>query len=206
MKLKVCGNANVENLSGLLELQPDYVGFIFHPPSVRYMGNDAAFIHYIATISNTQKVGVFVNADASEIAARTEACKLDMVQLHGDESPEFCLQIAATIPVIKAFGISEGFDFNSLQAYRDSCAYFLFDTATALHGGSGKTFDWTLLSRYRLDTPFFLSGGISAGHTAVLKSIPHPALAGIDVNSRFELSPGIKNIPDLKTFFHEIRN
>lgn len=206
MRLKVCGNANIKNLSELLELQPDYAGFIFYHSSKRYMGDNAALMHYISTIENTGKVGVFVNAGAGEIVEGAEACRLDMVQLHGHESPEFCKQITGAIPVIKAFGISDGFDFDSLRSYQDSCNYFLFDTSTSQFGGSGKAFDWALLSRYQLDTPFFISGGIRAAHAPALKTLAHPMLAGIDLNSRFELSPGIKDITRLKTFIHEIRN
>lgn len=206
MKLKVCGNTNQENINEFMEIAPDYLGFIFYPNSKRYVGNDKSFVQYISSLTASQKVGVFVNAPFDIVGTLVKDYQLDMVQLHGNESVEYCRQIAQIIPVIKAFGVQSGFDFESIQYYTDSCKYFLFDTVTPDYGGSGKMFDWSLLDSYKSSTPFFLSGGIGMEHIPALKSFKHNSFVGIDVNSRFELSPGIKNINYLKKFVYELQN
>lgn len=206
MKIKVCGNIDLNNLLEVLALSPDMLGFIFYKHSKRYIGGDTALMRVIASLKSIKKIGVFVNAEEDEIHATTDAYRLDAVQLHGNESPEFCKNISSNTPVIKAFGICNAFNFEIVDAYKDVSSYFLFDTATIQYGGSGETFDWSLLDQYNGNTPFLLSGGIDATHRAAIKSISHPAFAGIDVNSKFEISPGIKNTSNLKTFIHEIRN
>lgn len=206
MLIKVCGNNNEANLRELLTIQPDFVGFIFHPASRRFVGKDPGLIRFIASIRNTLKTGVFVNPSLQEVWSLTQLCGLDAVQLHGDESPELCRQIARSVPVVKAFGISQSFDFSILSSYAASCRYFLFDTSSPHHGGSGRKFDWSLLSLYQLPKPFFLSGGIGPCDVPAIKSIHHSALAGIDLNSRFETAAGVKDISELKIFFHEVRD
>jgi len=206
MKIKVCGNNDLNNLIEVSALIPDMLGFIFYKHSKRYVGRNTALMRVISSMKSIQKIGVFVNAEEDEIYKTTDAYGLDGVQLHGNESPEFCKSISAKTPVIKVFGISDAFSFEVVDAYKNACSYVLFDTATIQYGGSGKTFGWTLLDQYNGDTPFILSGGIDATHSAAIKSISHPSFAGIDVNSRFEISPGIKNTINLKAFFNEIRN
>ncbi|MEO6149327.1 MAG: phosphoribosylanthranilate isomerase, partial [Mucilaginibacter sp.] len=125
----------------------------------------------------------------------------DAIQLHGSETPWFCAEFKGRVKVIKAFGIDNGFDFDQLIPYKNLVDYFLFDTKTPVHGGSGKTFNWDMLNAYTLNLPFFLSGGISIDHLDVIKKIDHPQLYGVDLNSRFEISPGIKNIELLTAAF-----
>lgn len=206
MKLKVCGNTNPENMQRLIELNPDYLGFIFYPGSKRFIGYDENIRRFVASVDEVKKTGVFVNTTLEKVKTCIAAYKLDLVQLHGTESPEYCKELSKSIPVIKAFGISPDFDFATTIAYENNCSYFLFDTACPEYGGSGITFDWSVLQRYRGVTPFFLSGGIGMVHLPVIQSMQHPSLMGVDVNSRFEITPGIKNINRLKTFIHALRN
>ncbi|MGQ0829375.1 MAG: phosphoribosylanthranilate isomerase [Bacteroidota bacterium] len=196
MKLKVCGLKYKENIEQVAVLHPDYMGFIFYPGSKRFVGNDFVMPNIS---SNIKKVGVFVNATVDEIKEKVIKYKLDLVQLHGDESSQFCAQIKPIVKVMKAFGINETFDFKILESYKNSCDYFLFDTKTSEYGGSGKQFDWTILKSYNNDIPFFLSGGLD------LKNINNLQLTtcnlqpfAIDVNSKFEIEPGLKDIEKLK--------
>jgi phosphoribosylanthranilate isomerase len=206
MKIKVCGNTNQENLESVLQLSPDYVGFIFYEASKRFVKPEKSFRSFVRQINSTHKVGVFVNASLNEIVNRIDEFKLDLIQLQGDELPTICASVSRVVPVIKAFGINQGFDFDRLKNYQAACNYFLFDNSAAGYGGSGQKFDWNLLDDYELDTPFFLSGGIGPDQIHLIKSIKHEALIGIDLNSRFETSAGLKNTHQLETFFHEIRN
>lgn len=194
MNLKVCGLKDPENIKQVAELKPDYMGFIFYPESKRFAGEDFV-MPFIS--SDIKKVGVFVNASATYIIDKVDKYKLDLIQLHGDEKPEFCEVLNHLIPVVKAFGVDESFDFKLLDSYKNCCSYFLFDTKTSEYGGSGKQFDWTLLKGYDNSTPFFLSGGIGLEEIKKLK-IGKLKNYGIDVNSRFEIEPGIKDIDKLK--------
>lgn len=198
MIVKVCGITNEAQASAISEFT-DFIGFIFYPKSKRYTPN--SFPSMAA-----KKTGVFVNTPIQEVIRMAILEKLQVVQLHGDESPEFCAALQAQIPVIKSFGIDADFDFEQLKAYESSVDYFLFDTKTSSYGGSGKSFDWGLLDRYEGKTPFFLSGGIHPELLGEIKKISHPQLIGIDLNSGFELNPGIKTIELLKHFIHEYKS
>lgn len=206
MKIKVCGLRDPDNIKAILDLSPDYIGFIFYPGSKRYLAYEEANAAYISGIRHTLKTGVFVNAGLSLILETAKQYRLDCIQLHGDEDPILCRGLSYYYPLIKAFSLHPGFDFSRLAAYEPYCTEYLFDTATAAYGGSGQRFDWALLTRYHLSKPFILSGGIGPEHAAAIKAIRHPALKGIDLNSRFETAPGLKNIHLLNTFFHEIRS
>lgn len=206
MKIKVCGMRNTENISQLIELCPDYMGFIFYPKSKRFVGDNfdkkitAQIPHQI------KKTGVFVNATVQYIKSRIEKYQLDAVQLHGNESPFYCKKILQTgVELIKVFSIDNSFDMQHLQGYEDVCNCFLFDTATLQYGGSGKKFNWQLLKNYSMQKPFFLSGGISVNDAEIIKNIPYN-IYGIDLNSRFENKPALKNISLLSRFFEKIRN
>lgn len=175
----------------MLELRPDYIGFILYARSPRYAGElDPQFV---SSISGSKKVGVFVNENENTIFRYAAAFNLDLVQLHGDESPELCARMSRSVNVIKAFQVDEDFDFEGLQAYGKSCRYFLFDSKSAGFGGSGISFDHSLLKKYRGATPYFLSGGLSLEHINL-----NTGAYGLDVNSRFEITPGIKDIKKLK--------
>ena len=205
MKIKVCGITRKEDFVALDKLRVDFVGFIFYEKSKRFVGNHAEAFFEKLSSKHVKKTGVFVNEAFEKILTKAEQFHLDFIQLHGNESPEFCEEIRKDYPVIKVFSIDEQFDFSSLEQYRDACDYFLFDAKGKLPGGNSISFDWNLLKNYKLDIPFFLSGGISPQQVAQILSFRHPAFYGIDVNSGFEISPGIKNIPMLETFIHQIR-
>lgn len=199
MKLKVCGLKDRENILKVLETKPDHIGFIFYKNSPRYAGDlDPAFVH---NISGPKKVGVFVNEKEIHILDRVAQYGLDYVQLHGEECPEFCGLISNSVPVIKAFQVDEQFDVNSLPAYQSSCRYFLFDTKSEMRGGSGKTFDHSILEKYELEIPYFLSGGLSLESIPTIKTQAY----ALDVNSKFEIRPGIKDVQKIKSLTEIIR-
>jgi phosphoribosylanthranilate isomerase len=205
LKLKVCGMRDADNIRQLATLEPDYIGFIFYPNSKRYATNlDLALLRSLP--SSIKKTGVFVDSTYQDITEKIEMYQLNAVQLHGAETPELCMKINELgIEVIKAFGIDNNFDFNILSEYNKGVDYFLFDTKTKEHGGSGKVFDWELLNQYTLDKPYFLSGGLSTDNIAEIKSIPDTRLYALDLNSRFELEPGLKDIKKLTAVFNEIK-
>ncbi len=204
MKIKVCGLKYPGNISDVITLKPDYVGFICYAPSPRYAPELNSEI--LDTLPETiYKTAVFVNEDAETIIKLVDNYNFDAIQLHGNESPEFCRSFKDKVTVIKAFGIGEGFDFERLNEFDDSVDYFLFDTKTDKHGGSGLTFDWSLLDNYKLNIPFFLSGGLSPANLTEVKMIKHPQFYGVDLNSKFELEPGLKDITKLKEAFELLR-
>lgn len=207
MKVKVCGMKYVENIISVAGLLPDYMGFIFYEKSKRnFEGN-------IPEIDKTiKKVGVFVNATDLFINSMVAKHELDAVQLHGDETPSYCSGLrnkqGEKLEIIKAFSMSEGFNFPKLKSFETCCDYFLFDTKGKERGGNGTLFDWKLLENYSLDKPFFLSGGIGLNEVTHVKEFLSSSLArhcyAIDVNSKFETQPGMKNTQDLKQFIELI--
>ena len=200
MKIKVCGLKYPENIQSVAELAPDYMGFIFYNKTPRYVGD---ILHDTVKLlpQTVIKTAVFVNESLPAINLLIENYGFNAVQLHGSESPEFCAELIGKAKVIKAFGLNKDFDFEQLKPYADHVDLFLFDTKTPIHGGSGKTFDWALLDQYRLDVPFFLSGGISPDNLEEVKKIKHPQFYGVDLNSRFEVEPGLKDIEKLEKAF-----
>lgn len=188
MKLKICGMKYRANIQEVAALQPDYLGFIFYEKSPRFCNDE------LPEIPNTiAKVGVFVNAPLSEILNKIKAYNLQLVQLHGEESPEICEVLRLiNIKVIKTFSIDDTFDFETLRPYEPVCDYFLFDTKGKHYGGNGTTFNWEILKKYPSQKPFFLSGGIGLEEISKLKQLNLPIYA-VDVNSKFETEPGLKN-------------
>ena len=188
MKLKICGMKYRANIQEVAALQPDYLGFIFYEKSPRFCNGE------LPEIPNTiAKVGVFVNAPLSEILNKIKAYNLQLVQLHGEESPEICEVLRLiNIKVIKTFSIDDTFDFETLRPYEPVCDYFLFDTKGKHYGGNGTTFNWEILKKYPSQKPFFLSGGIGLEEISKLKQLNLPIYA-VDVNSKFETEPGLKN-------------
>ncbi|MDB5262035.1 MAG: phosphoribosylanthranilate isomerase [Adhaeribacter sp.] len=206
LQLKVCGMRQLENIQAVVALQPDYLGFIFYPKSARYVGEELSQETLAAIPASTQKVGVFVNEPAAQILVVVKKYNLEAVQLHGHEAPDLCRQLkAAGLVVLKAFSVDDAFDFNQLRAYENTCHYFLFDTNGQEYGGNGVRFNWGILKNYTGNTPFFLSGGIDLEHAAQIKSIDLPLLKGIDINSRFEISPALKDRNKVEAFFRQIR-
>jgi len=197
MKIKVCGMRDKENISGLLALKPDYIGFIFYDKSKRFVAD----FPQIEIPSSIKKVGVFVNETIEEIIEKANKHTLDFVQLHGNETPEYCSALSEkNIKIIKAFSVDENFDFSATKPFEKCVSLFLFDTKGKNYGGNGIKFNWELLQNYTGKTPFLLSGGISKNDAEEIKKIKHPAFLGIDINSGFELEPGLKNIKEIKEF------
>ena len=190
MKLKVCGLKYPDNIKQIAELGPDFIGFIFYEGSKRFVGNDFVMPEIP---SGVKKSGVFVNAPVQYILDTVKKHKLDLVQLHGDETPEYCAEVSKSIPVVKAFGVDETFDLNSLQAYKPYCTYYLFDSKTENYGGSGKPFNWELLKKYDNSVPYFIAGGMDLEKFRIVEKLALPVF-GIDVNSKFEIKPGYKDI------------
>ena len=192
-----------ENIVAVAELLPDYMGFIFYKGSKRYVA-DLPATHLLELPDTIRRVGVFVDESLDELVRLKEYYHLHGIQLHGAESPIYCMSLKSRFSdgtlIIKAFGVDENFDFASLNSYQGMVDYFLFDTQTADHGGSGKTFNWQLLDNYTLNVPYFLSGGIGMEQVEELKKIEDTRLYAIDVNSRFETEPGVKDINRLKDF------
>ncbi len=196
MKWKVCGMREPNNVAEIAALQPDYMGFILWDGSKRYCVTP---LEVPATII---KVGVFVDAPLEEIEHAVTAFKLGAVQLHGNESPQQCRKLQGKTQVIKAFGVGEGFDFDTLLDYLPYCDFFLFDTKGPMPGGNGTTFDWSILENYPFDLPFFISGGIGLAEIDKINELRKTDLPvyAIDVNSKFETAPAIKNVKQLKNF------
>lgn len=187
-----------KNVEALKSIQPDYMGFIFWSQSARYVNQETPILS-----ESIKKTGVFVDASLDYIETTIENHHLQTIQLHGNENPAYCKIIRSmNKEVIKAFSIKEKFDFEILEPYLPHCDYFLFDTKGELPGGNGYTFDWTLLKNYPYSTPFFLSGGIGLEHLSELQTFIKNNLPihALDVNSKFELKPGLKNIEKIKQF------
>ena len=192
------------NIDSVRRLNPDMIGLIFYARSPRFVGLEP-LSHLTASFAPALKVGVFVNEMVAAVADIAARFNLNAVQLHGSESPAECAALRQTgLKVIKAFGISSAADFAQCASYLDCCDLFLFDTRTASYGGAGVKFDWSILAEYKQDTPFLLSGGISADDAADIRSISHPQLAGIDLNSRFETAPALKDVAKLQRFITEL--
>ena len=192
-----------DNIELVANLQPDYLGFIFYQKSKRHFDGEMPTLP-----TAIKKVGVFVNEEVSVINDLIKKYDLKGVQLHGDESAHFCSELKASsktgLEIIKAFAISEKFDFSMLKNYMLVCDYFLFDTKGKERGGNGTLFDWELLEQYPFDKPFFLSGGIGLDEAdriaAFLESPLSNYCYAIDVNSKFESEPGLKKVQELKKF------
>ena len=198
--LKVCGMN--KNTSEVGALRPDYLGFIFWKPSKRYFEGTMPLLPH-----RIKKVGVFVDASIAEISEKVQAYGLLLVQLHGNETPSFCDALKKALPrlkIIKVFSIKDDFDFGILDAFEDVCDYYLFDTKGKLPGGNGYTFDWEVLNKYPSTKPYFLSGGIGLEEIDSIKAFMKRPEARychvIDVNSKFESEPGLKDIERLKEF------
>ena len=206
LKIKVCGMKYPANIKALAELEPDYMGFIFYPPSQRFIGVEFEKQDVSDLQPQIQRTAVFVNAHLHEVIEFANLYGMKTIQLHGQESPEFCGELKAKgFKVIKAFGINESFNFDTLTAYEEQVDFFLFDTKTNQHGGSGLTFDWQILQNYMLNKPFLLSGGLSPDNLTEVLKIKHQSFYGVDLNSKFEIEPALKDIEKLEKAFELIR-
>ncbi len=206
IKIKICGLKDPENTRDVLSLRPDYIGFIFYPASKRFVGShlDAG---WTARLEGANKTGVFVNADEEQVTHYVGQYGFQAVQLHGNEDPAYCARLRATgITVIKAFGIDERFDWGRLGEYDNTADYYLFDTHSKQHGGTGMRFDWKLLEGYTFEKPFFLSGGIGPENIQAALKLSDNRLYALDLNSKFETAPGIKDIERLKQTLQTIND
>lgn len=204
IKVKVCGMKKPENIRELLQLQPDFMGFIFYQKSKRFAGTELDQELLLNFPSETKKVAVFVDEEEDKIMETVKKYGVQIVQLHGHESPAYCESLRGKgLTVIKVFSVGEAFDFNQLEPYVLHTDYFLFDTKGKERGGNGVTFDWSILNQYKYDKPIFLSGGIGPENVTSIKDLKIPVYA-IDVNSKYETEPGVKNISLLKeSIFNE---
>jgi phosphoribosylanthranilate isomerase len=195
-----------DNIRAVEKLDIDWMGFIFYPGSTRYVSGEGEWLDAIKSCTKV-RVGVFVNENREKIRRKIAKYRLKYVQLHGDESPDFCRRLQDDgYAVIKAFSVSTETDFRQAAAYEDFVDFFLFDTKSSERGGTGKRFDWSVLEAYRGNVPFLLSGGIGSEHIQDLQQVcRHPLMAGVDLNSRFELSPGLKDSVIIERFVGQFR-
>lgn len=191
LKIKVCGTREAINIKALSNLPIDYIGFIFYAKSSRFVEEAIDFL----IPKNIKKVGVFVNATLEEIKEKIQYYDLQVVQLHGDENPELCKQVQKLgIETFKAFGIDDDFEWDSVKEYENVVDYFLFDTKSKAYGGTGESFNWDKLKANPYAKPFFLSGGISIENIKEAAIFNDERLYGLDLNSKFEIQPALKNI------------
>ncbi|MBN1415060.1 MAG: phosphoribosylanthranilate isomerase [Bacteroidales bacterium] len=206
MKVKVCGLKNRQNIREIVACKPDFLGFIFYRQSVRFVGEkfDSRLLRRIPPYIN--KVGVFVNENPDTIMRLVESYNLDFVQLHGDEDPASVAVIKAKrIGVIKSFRVDKNMDFVITEPYLPLCEYFLFDTRSELYGGTGEKFNWKVMEEFRYTKPFFLSGGILPEDIAAISALKHASLFAVDINSGFEISPGIKDVFKICEFIKDVK-
>jgi phosphoribosylanthranilate isomerase len=204
IKIKICGMKDPANISEVIRLDPDYLGFILYEKSPRYVSINEAETLIKNIPSAIKKTGVIVDEPLECAISIADSGIFDILQLHGNESAEYCMRLSEHVRIIKAFRISEILPGN-MEEYQPSCSMFLFDTAGQGFGGTGKKFDHSILSGYKLNTEYMLSGGISAADSFHLKSFCPDKMTGVDLNSRFEISPGLKNITMLEKFIQNLR-
>lgn len=200
MIIKVCGMREADNIRATEQLGVDWLGFIFWPNSSRYVATLPAYLP-----SAAKRVGVFVDASIEDVTNKASDYQLDIIQLHGHESREYVSEIRNRgLTVMKAISISNRDDIATSKVYEGIANYFLFDTKCKTVGGSGEHFDWSVLNAYDGSTPFLLSGGIGPDDVERVRNFCHPECIGIDLNSRFESEPGIKDITKLKLFLEQL--
>ena len=206
MKIKICGMKHPDNIREIAALAPDMMGFIFYAQSPRYVsvGEVAAALPLLT--KTIQRVGVFVNELPEKVIEICTRLQLNYAQLHGNETPQIAAQIRNKgIGVIKAFKVDDAFNMNTVLDYEESADFFLFDTNTAQHGGSGKKFNWSILNTYPSNKPFILSGGIGVDDIEEVLNLTFPHFYGIDINSKIELSPGLKDVQQAQNIITKIR-
>lgn len=210
MRIKVCGMTQLDQVEQLPGFGATFAGFIFYPKSPRYVFRHLTSAQ-VKKVNAINKVGVFVNSSVEEVLHMVDECRLHMVQLHGDESPKYCERIADYVSVVKAFRLSDNDSIDwMIRPYMDVCDMFMFDTMGAGYGGTGKKFDWNILKGSNIGKPFFLSGGIQPDDTNALKQFQDEpvakALFAIDINSKFETAPGIKQMDKVQKFITELKD
>ena len=203
MLVKVCGMREPENIREVAAMRPDFLGFIFYPKSSRYAEGSIDEALLAALPAATKRVGVFVNAATAAVLEAAAKYHFDLLQLHGHEAPEQCRELQeAGYQVVKAFSVDEHFNFDDLIPYENSCDFYLFDTKGKNYGGNGVVFNWEILEKYASDKPYFLSGGLNLQNISGVQSIRHKPYA-LDVNSGFELAPGLKDTKAVKELLEQ---
>ena len=223
MVIKVCGMRDAQNIREVSQLGVDMIGMIFYPKSPRYVEMQSSHAGIIPdyvkedinikSAKSPARVGVFVDDMVQNIVTRVVNYHLDYVQLHGNEPREMCENLRLTldpdirpgIKIIKAISVSDASDIQKYKEYVGAVDLFLFDTKCKTVGGSGQQFDWLVLEQYDGEIPFLLSGGIGPEDASRLHAFHHPKCIGIDLNSRFEIEPGVKDVEKLKEFLNEIQ-
>ena len=206
ISIKVCGLNNPLNVKEISESGADFIGFIFYQDSKRYVGRVPDKTLFSNVSEGIKRTGVFVNEQSSRVLELAEYGGLDVIQLHGNESVNYCKSLKASgLLIIKTFGVGSGFDPCITDHYSEACDYFLFDTKHEKSGGTGNKFQWGILGKYCFKKPFFLSGGIGPEDTNIQAAVLNNQLFAIDINSRFEISPGIKDAVSVKNFINEIK-
>jgi len=210
MNIKVCGITQLKQLQQLDALDIDFVGLNFYKESPRYVVGEISPDDIKNGDFDIKKVGVFVNESLDKIMRTAEDYSLDVIQLHGDETPAFCKRLFEEIEVIKTFRV-EGNTFKVeevVNRYDDACDYYLFDMGGHKEtlGGTGMQFDWNILLRSRIEKPFFLAGGVGLPDVGKVKSFDHPDFFAVDINSKFEITPGVKDMDMVKMFAQMLRN
>lgn len=209
MHIKVCGITSVDQLQALQEIGVDYAGFIFYERSPRYLGKHKLTAKVIADEGlEIKRIGVFVNEVEEKIIEAVDEWGLTMVQLHGEESPAFCEKISNHVKTIKAFRVNEMESLSyKVSAYQDAVEYFLFDAMGEQYGGTGKQFNWEIIKEAHIQKPFFLSGGIGPDDASSVLNLrnDNPFCHAVDVNSRFEIEPGVKNMVLVRQFVDSIK-
>jgi phosphoribosylanthranilate isomerase len=219
MRLKVCGMTRLDQIMQLDEWGVQFAGLIFYPKSPRYIKKfHLSAIDLKREKMNINRVGVFVNESLDEILRTVDSWRLHMVQLHGDETPKFCEQVSNHVNTIKAFRVGEGDNVEwKIYPYHEFTDMYLFDNGwagnasqdkAAVYGGSGVHFDWSVIDKVSINKPYFLSGGISPSDAAKLKEFAgaHKDMFAADVNSRFEVAPGDKDMVKIKSFLDELNS
>ena len=210
MNIKVCGITQLKQLQQLEGLGIEFAGFVFVKDSPRYIGKKINTEDILRADFDLRKVGVFQDDDYETIMEAVEEYSLDVVQLHGDETPALCEELQEDVEVIKSFSLQAAdTNIDELVAdYDEVCDYYLFDTKTAdgKTGGTGSQFDWNLITKARIEKPFFLSGGIGPDDAKKILALKHPDLYGVDINSRFEKEPGVKDMALILQFRQQLKN
>ena len=217
LKIKVCGMRDPQNIEAVGALPIHFMGFIFYEKSARFVADTDDTLTTCA--ADLTRVGVFVNADIDFVLHKIDLHELHAVQLHGSETPQYIadfstqlkaqlhMEARTNIEIIKAFSMDDNFDFKQLEPYLDSVNYFLFDTKTTTqHGGTGLKFDWSMLNDYPYNVPFLLAGGISEQDVDLVKSLNINALYGLDLNSKFETTPALKDVARLERFILKLNS
>ncbi len=207
VKIKVCGMKYQENILAIASCNPDYLGFIFYEKSKRFVDKELNTLTTVLLNKSIEKVGVFVNQPTPFIEDKVEKFGLDLLQLHGDESVEQCKELRFKgYKIIKAFQVDTNFDFKITEPYKKYVDYFLFDTKSEDFGGTGKKYDWSILKGYDNEIPLFLSGGLDLDSIEEIKKLNHLNIHALDINSKFEVEAGKKDLKKVKLFIERIRN